>query len=190
MRMRSCTAPAPAHGGAKCSGKDQQSANCNTNPCPVNGGWTKWEKWSKCTKTCGGGKKSRLRFCTAPKPAHGGDECVGDDVQVTNCKTKPCPVNGGWSKWNAWGSCSKSCGGGQQMRMRSCTEPAPAHGGIKCSGKDSENRSCNTKKCPDLNCKNKVNTQSCEYYKSFKYCTMESHKPYMRDNCPKTCGMC
>jgi len=33
-RYRYCNSPAPAHGGQKCNGNDEQSSNCNTHRCP------------------------------------------------------------------------------------------------------------------------------------------------------------
>ena len=32
-------------------------------------------------------------------------------------------IDGGWSAWNEWQACSKTCGTGVQFRYRSCTEP-------------------------------------------------------------------
>lgn len=57
------------------------------------------------------------------------------------------PINGGWSAWSAYGSCSVSCGGGTKTRTRTCTNPAPAYGGNACSGSSSESTSCNTHSC-------------------------------------------
>ena len=59
-----------------------------------------------------------------------------------------CPINGGWSSYGSWGSCSVSCGGGTQTRSRTCTNPAPANGGATCSGSATESQSCNTAACP------------------------------------------
>ena len=56
-------------------------------------------------------------------------------------------VNGRWSKWNAWSSCTKPCEGGTQRRERTCTRPSPEHGGKKCRGEDSKMRDCNTEPC-------------------------------------------
>ena len=51
-------------------------------------------------------------------------------------------VDGHWSTWKAWGSCSKSCGHGTQTRARTCSSPAPANGGKSCDGHSSQSRDC------------------------------------------------
>ncbi|XP_053379314.1 cell surface hyaluronidase-like [Mercenaria mercenaria] len=58
------------------------------------------------------------------------------------------PVNGGWGKWTNWGSCTLTCGGGQQGRTRACDAPRPAHGGLTCQGNTREQRPCNQLHCP------------------------------------------
>ena len=62
---------------------------------------------------------------------------------------RPClgPVNGRWSAWSDWSSCTKLCGTGTQRSQRTCTQPAPDHGGRECRGKDSRMRDCNTEPC-------------------------------------------
>lgn len=57
-------------------------------------------------------------------------------------------VDGGFSDWSDFGGCSVTCGNGQQMRNRTCSNPKPSHGGKSCSGAFSETKSCNEKKCP------------------------------------------
>ena len=59
-------------------------------------------------------------------------------------------VDGNWTSWSMWPSCSKSCGNGFQNRTRNCTNPAPANGGKLCSGDVTETRICNLKLCPGL----------------------------------------
>ncbi|OXE36096.1 MAG: hypothetical protein CGW95_09795 [Phenylobacterium zucineum] len=83
---RSCTNPAPANGGADCSGASSQS--CYAGDCappPVNGGWS---AWSTCDAKCDGGTQTRT--CTNPAPANGGADCIGDSSR--SCNTKPCCI--------------------------------------------------------------------------------------------------
>ena len=136
IQTRTCTAPAPANGGAACSGTTSQSCNNHACPAPINGGWT---TWGACSVTCGGG--SQTRTCTNPAPANGGTPCAGSNTQACNVQPCPVPVNGGWSGWS---SCSAACNGGTQTRT--CTNPAPANGGTSCSGPSSQ--TCNNQACP------------------------------------------
>ena len=36
-------------------------------PEPIDGNWDDWSAWTPCTRTCGGGVKSRQRYCTNPR---------------------------------------------------------------------------------------------------------------------------
>lgn len=56
-------------------------------------------------------------------------------------------VNGGWSAFSAWSTCSATCGGGTQTRTRTCTNPVPANGGLVCAGNSSEAQTCSTQAC-------------------------------------------
>ena len=58
-------------------------------------------------------------------------------------------VNGGFSSWSAYSTCSTSCGPGKQQRTRSCINPPPAHGGVDCSslGPSVQVKDCKTKEC-------------------------------------------
>lgn len=76
--------------------------------------------------------------------------CSGTSSESQPCNTNHCPVNGGWSLWGAWGSCSKSCGDGSQVRMRNCTSPPPSNGGALCVGSSSQSQSCNSEACPSV----------------------------------------
>ena len=59
-------------------------------------------------------------------------------------------VDGDWSNWNKWTTCSKTCGEGTQIRIRTCDDPKPLHGGKQCEGAAQEARVCNTRKCPGM----------------------------------------
>ena len=57
-------------------------------------------------------------------------------------------MNGEWSTWLTWVSCSLSCGGGSQTRERTCTDPPSSNGGANCQGLEEETRYCNEEACP------------------------------------------
>ena len=111
-RIRSCDSPVPANNGEYCKGKNSEPRICNNIQCtfeqilkhpnyqskspigPVDGLWGSWADWSKCSKSCGGGSKTRRRLCDSPAPAHGGTDCQGDHSQERQCNTQPCSVPG------------------------------------------------------------------------------------------------
>ncbi|XP_076099012.1 SCO-spondin-like isoform X4 [Mytilus galloprovincialis] len=147
-RNRSCTEPEPKYGGQQCPGDDNQTQNCNTQPCPINGNWTIWSEWSLCPVSCGGGQHSRSRSCTNPAPMYGGTKCEGDKTENKLCNSQHCPIDGKWTAWGAWSVCSVTCGGGEAARTRSCSDPTPQYNGSNCSGQDKENKACKTNNCP------------------------------------------
>ena len=57
-------------------------------------------------------------------------------------------VDGGWTDYENWSTCSVKCGGGIRTRSRSCTNPAPSYGGADCGGDSEEKETCNTDLCP------------------------------------------
>ena len=60
-----------------------------------------------------------------------------------------CKIHGEWSAWGGWSTCSKSCGGGDTVRTRACSSPAPKNGGNNCVGADAEDKACNEDLCYD-----------------------------------------
>ncbi|XP_035688793.1 SCO-spondin-like [Branchiostoma floridae] len=146
-RNRTCTSPEPSNGGLDCAGPDHETQPCNVPvPCPVDGGWSSWGPWSGCSVTCGTGTRSRDRICTNPAPSNGGANCVGEPREIEQCDIgTPCQVDGSWSNWSPWSSCSVTCGGGTQTRTRTCTNPAPSNGGADCGvNPGQETQQCNT----------------------------------------------
>ena len=112
-----------ANGGADCAGSATEQFSCDHGPCPVHCATSAFSGWSTCTKSCGTGSQSRSRSVTQTKD-HGGYTCPYL-AETQNCNTQACPVNGGWSEFGGWSTCSAVCGTGTQSRTRSCTNPAP-----------------------------------------------------------------
>ncbi|XP_059380512.1 semaphorin-5A [Carassius carassius] len=134
-RKRTCSNPKPKYGGITCLGPAQEYQECNTTPCPVDGSWSCWSPWSKCSVTCGGGHYMRTRTCNNPPPAYGGDICLGLHTEEALCNIQPCPES--WSDWSEWSPCDSS---GSQVRLRHCDVLFPT--GNQCSGNSSETRAC------------------------------------------------
>ena len=57
----------------------------------VDGGWSYWEPWNKCTVTCGGGIRKRWRSCTNPPPRWSYRSCQGNNFESQSCNTNNCP---------------------------------------------------------------------------------------------------
>ena len=63
-------------------------------------------------------------------------------------------TNGNWGQWAAYTACTKTCGGGSQLRTRNCNNPSPQNGGAECSLSsggtmlvETESRTCNAQLC-------------------------------------------
>uniref|UniRef100_A0A674EUJ0 Semaphorin-2A n=1 Tax=Salmo trutta TaxID=8032 RepID=A0A674EUJ0_SALTR len=134
-RKRTCTSPEPRHGGQTCLGPAQEYQECNVTPCPVDGSWSCWSGWSKCSVTCGGGHYMRTRTCNNPPPAYGGDICLGLHTEEALCNIQSCPES--WSNWSEWSQCDSA---GSQLRVRHCDILFPT--GNQCSGNHTETRAC------------------------------------------------
>ncbi|KAL9951951.1 hypothetical protein ACROYT_G044709 [Oculina patagonica] len=149
---RTCTNPPPSNGGNDCGelGPAKKTVECNTQACPIDGGYTDWSA-SECSVTCGGGTQKLTRTCTNPPPSNGGRDCsrLGPAEKTQECNTQPCPIDGGYTDWSASG-CSVTCGGGTQTLTRTCTNPPPSNGGNDCSelGLAEKKVPCNEQKCP------------------------------------------
>lgn len=153
-RRRGCNPP--RHGGKECPRERkyyEQFSDCNNPPCadPM---WTAWSPWSKCSLTCGVGHKRRTRKCEdliTRTPMIPGLDCLGGSTEMEeDCKLRDCPINGAWTGWQAWSSCSVLCGdNGFRTHKRYCANPLPQFGGKKCPGHDEEKGPCeNLMPCP------------------------------------------
>nr|XP_040222077.2 hemicentin-1-like [Anopheles coluzzii] len=146
-RSRACDKPAPSLGGKQCVGEAYEEEPCHVKYCPIDGGWTAWSSWTGCSEPCGFGRSLRMRSCSNPVPRHGGLPCDGAESEVKACKVQECHVDGGWSEWERWSPCNKSCGKGIKKRRRYCNNPEPKAGGKPCVGQNVEIAQCSTKQC-------------------------------------------
>ena len=98
--------------------------------------YEEWTDWGTCSETCGGGQQNRTRIKTK-----GGDDCTeileSQACNTDDCNTDPCV----YEEWTDWGTCSETCGGGQQNRTRTKTS-----GGDDCTELE-ESQACNTEDC-------------------------------------------
>ncbi|XP_041847336.1 properdin-like [Melanotaenia boesemani] len=155
LSNRKCENPVPEYGGKYCEGESTKTSVCHS-PCPVHGVWTNWSNWSECSAACilqgEIPKRTRRRSCTNPAPSSNpaGQPCNGEDSQVEDCTRLPyCPVNGNWGQWSSYTPCPVTCGMGQQVKTRTCDNPAAQHGGKECPGTSRETLTCSTNvQCP------------------------------------------
>eukprot|EP00057_Strongylocentrotus_purpuratus_P017491 XP_011671965.1 PREDICTED: uncharacterized protein LOC756169 [Strongylocentrotus purpuratus] len=135
----------PSNGGANCTGFSMEQGACNTDPCPVDGGWSSYSDWDACSVSCGGGNQTRTRTCSDPTPAYGGANCTGENIEVRACGEGICPTHGGWSAYGSFSLCNTDC---QKTRYRTCTNPAPKDGGDDCPDSEVDVSYCSVLDCP------------------------------------------
>ena len=68
--------------------------DCSCNNENMDCTWNAWSSWGSCSKTCGGGTKTRTR---THGPNHG-QECSGSPTSSTSCNTDDCPAQPGEGK--------------------------------------------------------------------------------------------
>ncbi|XP_060592574.1 SCO-spondin-like isoform X2 [Ruditapes philippinarum] len=160
-RERRCNNPYPRNNGSECLAEDGTrtlvetgSVSCESS-CEVNGAWGPWINTSSCSTTCGTGSLTQTRSCDSPAPNNDGEYCLTlggnralEENRTIECFIIACPVNGGWSDWSGWGTCSSSCGGGIRNRTRLCTNPQPLYGGAQCLGNSIQSEYCGIGNCP------------------------------------------
>uniref|UniRef100_A0A8B9S8T9 ADAM metallopeptidase with thrombospondin type 1 motif 14 n=1 Tax=Apteryx owenii TaxID=8824 RepID=A0A8B9S8T9_APTOW len=90
------TKKGPPLDGTECSsGKWCFKGHCiwktSEQPYSQDGSWSSWSKFGSCSRTCGGGVRSRSRSCSNPPPAYGGRHCPGATYEYQVCNTEECP---------------------------------------------------------------------------------------------------
>jgi len=138
--------------GRGCVGHMSETSACPVQPdCGehVDCVWGQWGPWSDCTCECDGGMKRRDRsILTAPT----GRGKLCDPIakqEISPCNTQPCSkcVDGLWSAWNPWTSCTSTCDGGTMRRSRNVIRDANVCG-KPVTGPLAEIVRCNT----DISC--------------------------------------
>lgn len=56
----------------------------------VDGRWSRWSPYGGCSRSCGGGFKTRTRVCNNPKPKNGGAPCRGPPRETARCNRQIC----------------------------------------------------------------------------------------------------
>jgi len=110
--------------------------------------WGDWGDWAKCSKTCGGGMRTRKRDCKQLSISKGRSDksyksmCYGQGSEFSSqqqkrfseeteeCEVQECPSDHKFEPWSAWTKCSVTCSQGTKKRERIC-RPASG-GGVKC----------------------------------------------------------
>jgi hypothetical protein len=145
---------AAANGGKPASGPFQDFRPCKTEVCMADGHedceFTPWQEWSGCSSECNGYKQRSREIKTHAK--NGGNVCDGAmrTVEACNvdskfCKTKQ-PHNCEFGEWEDWGTCSASCDGGTQQRVRAVAADA-TFSGEGCEGQLKELKACHMEYC-------------------------------------------
>ncbi|XP_043796167.1 coadhesin-like, partial [Apis laboriosa] len=147
-RTRICNSPIPSNYKLVCHDSAFETKNCLGLNCRKlsMGTWTNWSKWTICSVECGSGIRTRKRACSEIQNLQG-TSCKGVSKEIKGCTINNCSINGMWSSWTIWSSCTSSCGIGTQLRNRMCNNPSPNGNGTSCFGSASEIRQCFTKPC-------------------------------------------
>ncbi|CAH1263786.1 HMCN1 [Branchiostoma lanceolatum] len=130
-RYRSDSNPPALAGGAACEGVSVETQGCELPICPA---------------VCYGpnGEVAQVGDTYQPHPCTE-CQCTANDW---SCQIIPCSQAGSWSAWSQWSLCPVTCGSGQQSRVRTCSDPAPLHGGADCEGSSTEVQPCGQEACP------------------------------------------
>ncbi|XP_065836473.1 coadhesin-like isoform X2 [Oscarella lobularis] len=128
------------HLGASWISSNDPCLNCSTASSSVLTSWGEWSDWKRCVNCV----TKRFRVC---KGLVEGD-CKKGAKQTANkpCKRSrrcfaPTPSRSRWSDWINLMECSRTCGGGIIMQMRSCLRSP-------CHGLSFNVKKCNRKPCP------------------------------------------
>ena len=158
---------------------NKQEACDDLPPCPINCNVSDWSWSGFCSLTCGGGLRTRTRRIIQRSNAQG-LPCPREDELTSQepCNEDPCPVDCQMSEWAVYGPCDRTCGGGNQLRVREITR-TPQFGGKDCLSTFGS-VSCNTFPCP-LDCVVSDWSNSTDCSRSCALGTMLQTRKVLRD---------
>ncbi|KAK4320514.1 hypothetical protein Pmani_008631 [Petrolisthes manimaculis] len=158
-RRRSCSNPEPRHGGRVCVGQERTEIYCHSLPhcpsytaLPVDGGWSEWGEWSRCSASCGSGIRRRRRTCSRPSPRNGGADCTGCEEDTERCGDWPCPETRRLTSWTSWLAVNSTGQGSTvvQRRFRAeCVATGDQDDPLRTGGWRHEERVCQDGWCGD-----------------------------------------
>merc|ERR1719509_304038 len=143
QRFTRTTLIQPLYGGRPC-GEPTKNKPCNQEACPVDCQLGGWKTIGTCSTTCGSGRQKYSREVIT-QASHGGKSC-GPRTRHWPCDQPACPVDCQQSSWKQEGSCSATCGGGEQRFTRTILTQ-PQHGGRPCGGL-ATSQPCKQEACP------------------------------------------
>ncbi|XP_065641681.1 fibrillin-2 isoform X2 [Hydra vulgaris] len=94
-----------------------------------------WNTWSECSETCGSGYKYSILNAQS--------QFQQEAKRSLSCMNKKCSVDGNWSNWTTYKSCSNLCGICFTKQERYCNNPVP-DGGHDCFGNNVQYHENNT----------------------------------------------
>eukprot|EP00437_Effrenium_voratum_P009113 CAMPEP_0181425668 /NCGR_PEP_ID=MMETSP1110-20121109/15276_1 /TAXON_ID=174948 /ORGANISM="Symbiodinium sp., Strain CCMP421" /LENGTH=1604 /DNA_ID=CAMNT_0023548859 /DNA_START=40 /DNA_END=4854 /DNA_ORIENTATION=- len=138
-RLREIAVPSGPF-GAPCTGPQKETKPCEASAEKQDCQLSEWSEWRECSKSCGGGQRSRSREIYQ-HAQHGGEPCTGSMRITEECGTEACGSGDPHqepgtddcllSDWSDWGGCDGSTV--QAYRTRHPVREAQEEG-IPCSG--------------------------------------------------------
>ncbi|XP_052271661.1 uncharacterized protein LOC127872369 [Dreissena polymorpha] len=126
--------------------------NCASYPCKNGGSCLDGREAFACS--CNNGFTGdmceiNIDDCVGNSCQNGATCLDGDDSYTCQCNPQSngsfCEtmrIDGGWTSWSMWGPCSVTCGSGQKIRVRECSNPEPENRGADCTGDTSHVQNC------------------------------------------------
>nr|XP_039251978.1 SCO-spondin-like isoform X1 [Styela clava] len=123
-RNRRCIDDEGQEGSPEKCKADQYDTNtfdvqtCDRGPCYT---LSLWSDWSKCTRSCGEGIRTRSKSCQTIGGRRVSDsfctDLLGERFETQDCNLGDCHR---FTDWGSWTACSVPCGSGEQQKRRRC----------------------------------------------------------------------